>query len=196
MALPAPMTDGPMSVAEALSLRRSVREYAPGPLSLAEVSQLLWAAQGVNRPSGGRTTPSAGALYPLEVLLVAGDVDGLPPGVHRYDPERHALAPTLEGDLRGQLAGAALDQEPVRTAPVSLVIVGVYARTTEKYGDRGIRFVDMEAGHAAQNVALQAVAAGLGTVTIGALTEDTMQQVLGLAADEIPLYVLPVGRPR
>ena len=193
-ALPAPRTVGSMSVEEALSRRRSVREYSRGPLRLAEASQLLWAAQGVTSAAGGRTAPSAGALYPLEVLLVVGEVEGLAPGVYRYQPARHAVTLAVEGDVRSQLADAALGQDPVRVAPASLVIAGVYSRTTGKYGDRGVRFVDMEAGHAAQNVCLQAVASGVGTVTIGALTEDRARDVLGLSVDETPLYVLPVGR--
>lgn len=194
MALPAPRTDGPMSVEEALSRRRSVRAYAPGSLRIDEVSQLLWAAQGVTSASGGRTAPSAGALYPLEVLLVAGDVEGFTPGVYRYRPARHALTAVTAGDVRERLADAALGQESVRAGSASLVIAGVYARTTGKYGNRGRRFVDMEAGHAAQNVCLQAVASGLGTVTIGALSEEAVRQVLGLSEDVTPLYVLPVGR--
>ena len=183
-----------MSVEEALSRRRSVREYSGGALQVGEVSQLLWAAQGVTSASGGRTAPSAGGLHPLEVLLVVGEVGGLAPGVYRYLPAEHALARSVDGDVRVQLADAALGQDPVRTAVASIVIAGVYSRTTGKYGDRGVRFVDMEAGHAAQNVCLQAAASGLGTVTIGALTEDRARAVLGLSAHETPLYVLPVGR--
>lgn len=194
MALPAPRTDGPMSVEEALSRRRSVREYAAGELRLDEVSQLLWAAQGVTSAWGGRTAPSAGALYPLMVLLVAGDVEGLAPGVYRYDPERHAVTAEVYGDLREQLADAALGQGPVHAGSASLVIAGVYSRTTGKYGRLGQRFVDMEAGHAAQNVCLQAVALDLGTVTIGAFGEEAVRAALGLSEDETPLYVLPVGR--
>jgi SagB-type dehydrogenase family enzyme len=195
VALPSPTVAGGMSLVEALGERRSVREFADAPLTLAEVSQLLWAAQGQTSDSGGRTAPSAGGLYPLEVTLVAGEVDGLAPGTYRYLPATGELLPQRDGDLRAELSAAALGQEPIAVAPASIVISGVYGRTTPKYGDRGIRFVDMEAGHAAQNVALMATAMGLGMVTIGALTEDDGRDVLGLPDDETPLYVLPLGRP-
>jgi len=192
--LPAPELKGRMSVEEALSRRRSVREYAAGPLQLAEVSQLLWAAQGVTAEWGGRAAPSAGGLYPLEVLLVAGEVAGLAPGVYRYTPAAHNLALIREGDLRASLAAAALDQQWVSQASTNIVITAIYARTTGKYGDRGVRYVDMEAGHAAQNICLEATALGLGTGTIGAFHDDRVKELLDLAADEIPLYILPVGR--
>jgi SagB-type dehydrogenase family enzyme len=192
--LPSPALAGTMSVEEALQLRRSVRTFASTPLTLAEVSQLLWSAQGRTSDSGGRTVPSAGALYPLEVLLVAGNVEGLAAGVYRYDPDSHGLAQVSAGDRREELADASLGQEPIRTSPASLVITGVYARTTGKYGDRGVQFVHMEAGHAAQNVYLQATASGLGTVSIGAITAAEGQATLDLPEDEIPLYVLPAGR--
>jgi SagB-type dehydrogenase family enzyme len=196
LALPAPQRDGPVSLERALAQRRSVRDFTAEAITLTEAGQLLWAAQGITASTGGRSAPSAGALYPLEVLLVAGDVAGLDPGVYRYQPEGHGLLALSDGDLRAQLRAASLDQAAVQAASLSLVITGVYARTTGKYGpDRGVRFVHMEAGHVAQNVCLQAVALGLGAVTIGAVEEEALQGVLGLPDEEVPLYVLPVGRP-
>lgn len=183
-----------MSVEEALSRRRSVREYAPGPLRLPEVGQLLWAAQGITSESGGRTAPSARAVHPLEVLLVAGEVEGLEPGVYRFLPEGHQLAAVRAGDAREPLATAARGQEAVRSGSITLVIAADYDRTKSKLGDRGAKYVDVEAGHAAQSVCLQATALGLGTVTMGAFSEDAVRDVLGLAPEETPVYVLPVGR--
>ncbi len=196
VALPAPRTDGTMSVEAALAQRRSVRDYDGEPLALADVSQLLWAAQGVTSASGGRTAPSAGALYPLEVFLVAGAVSGLAPGVYHYLPASHALAPGRPGDLRAELARAAVGQAAVASGSASIVITGVLARTSAKYGERAERYVHMEAGHAAQNVYLQATALELGTVSMGAMADDEVRITLGLAPEFRPLYVLPVGRPR
>jgi SagB-type dehydrogenase family enzyme len=191
--LPAPRTTGQLSLEEALSARRSVRDYASQPLTLAEVSQLLWAAQGITSESGGRTAPSAGGLYPLEVYLVAGAVEGLSPGVYRYVPALHQLARVRQGDVRAQLAAASLDQAWVRDGAACIVIAAAYARTTVKYGDRGVRYVHLEAGHAAQNVCLEATALGLGTVTVGAFYDDRVAEVIGLSRDDVPLYLLPVG---
>lgn len=192
--LPEPITRGNVSIEEVLERRRSVRQYASAALSLEDVSQLLWAAQGVTSAWGGRTAPSAGGLYPLAVLAVAGNVDGLPPGVYRYVPRGHVLNRIRPGDVREQLADAALGQESIRAGSISIVVTAVYARTTAKYGTRGVRYVDMEAGHVAQNVCLLATARGLGTVTVGAFTDDAVRDVLQLGDEEAPLYVLPVGQ--
>jgi len=193
--LPAPQTTGPLSVEEALVQRRSVREFRPEPISLAEVGQLLWAAQGITRSGGYRTAPSAGALYPLEVLLVAGRVHDLSPGVYRYRSRDHALVPLLEGDLRANLAAAALGQSSVKAGAAVLVITAVYERTTIKYGQRGIRYVHMEVGYASENIHLQAAALGLGTVAVGAFHDDRVQELLNLPANEHPLLIMPVGKP-
>ncbi|MEM3389547.1 MAG: SagB/ThcOx family dehydrogenase, partial [Thermoproteota archaeon] len=156
--LPEPRYESEVSVEEALLKRRSVREYARSSLTLQEVSQLLWAAQGVTDPQGLRTAPSAGALYPLEVYLIVGEVESLAPGVYKYVPDGHEIIRVLDGDKRVSLAEAALGQAWVRNAAVDIVIASVYERTTRKYGERGIRYVHLEAGHAAQNICLQAVA--------------------------------------
>jgi SagB-type dehydrogenase family enzyme len=190
--------EGPLSVEAALLARRSVRSFAPGALALEQVAQLLWSAQGVTAGLAGsrRTAPSAGALYPLEVALVAGEVEGLSAGVYRYLPEGHALRPVLNGDLRAALAEAALGQSWIAGAACGLVLAAVYRRTTRKYGARGRRYVHMEAGHAAQNVYLQARALGLGTTMVGAFQDEKVQRLLGFEADEAPLCILPVGRLR
>jgi len=190
-ALPAPQLKGPLSLEEALAQRRSVREFADTPLTLAELGQLLWAAQGMTHPAGLRTAPSAGALYPLEVYVVTREA------TYRYEPQGHRMSVHMEGDARPRLYAAALRQEPVLNAPAVLVIAAVYARTADKYGaDRSPRYVHLEAGHAAQNVLLQAVALNLGAVPIGAFEDDTVKQGLALPSDQQPLYLIPVGHPR
>ncbi len=194
IALPQPRLEGLLSVEEAIYHRRSVRGYRDEPLSLAEVSQLLWAAQGTTDPSGLRSAPSAGALYPLEVYCLSGRAEGLPAGVYRHLPGEHGLVSVKAGDVRGALCDAALGQEWVREAPVVLVIAAVYKRTTGKYGARGDRYVHMEAGHAAQNVYLQATVLDLGTVIVGAFDDAQVQGILGMPGDEAPLAILPVGR--
>jgi SagB-type dehydrogenase family enzyme len=194
--LPAPIHKSDTSVEQTLLQRRSVREYAQQPLTLAEVSQMLWAAQGVTDPEGKRTAPSAGALYPLEVYLLAGEVEGLSQGIYRYLPDEHSLIITVQADRRSALSQAALDQESVAQAPAVIVLSGVYERTTVKYGERGIRYVHMEVGSAAQNVYLQSAAMGLGTVFIGAFHDEEVKQVLSLSAEERPLCIMPVGRLR
>jgi SagB-type dehydrogenase family enzyme len=194
--LPEPRRQSNVSVESALQNRRSVREYRDEPLTLAEVSQLLWAAQGITGPEDRRTAPSAGALYPLEVYLVAGRVNDLASGIYRYQPRRHELVRIVEGDKRIRLAAAALDQDCVRHGAATIVVAAVYERVTKKYGKRGVMYVHMEAGHAAQNVFLQAVALNLGTVVVGAFEDDPVKKLLTLPVEEQPLYLLPVGRPK
>ena len=196
LSLPEPDTRGTVSVERALQDRNSVREFATGALPLADLSQVLWAAQGITHGDRGRTAPSAGALYPLEVVAVVGDVESVQPGVYRYRPRDHAMERMREGDLRGQVARAALRQSWMAQAPVILVLSGVYERTTGKYGERGIRYVHMEVGHAGQNIYLQAEARGLGTTMVGAFQDEMVREVLGLEDRERPLGIMPVGRPR
>jgi SagB-type dehydrogenase family enzyme len=197
-----------ISVEEALSKRRSIRTYSGENLTIEEVSQLLWAAQGITSPWGGRTAPSAGALYPLELYLVVGDVEGIDKGVYKYKPEEHELEKVVDGDKREALAEAAVgpNQEHVRDAAITIVFTAVYERTTAKYKTpvyeertgasylRGIRYVHMETGHAAQNVYLQAVSLDLGTFVIGAFFDDRVKEVVNAEEQEAPLYIMPVGR--
>ena len=189
-----PRLNGAMSVEEALHQRRSVRTFAAAPLDLQVVSQILWAAQGVTNAEGYRTAPSAGALYPLVVYVVAGNVAGLAPGAYRYQPQEHALVLVRSGDLRGRLAAAALEQASIRDAPAVLVIAADDRRTAQKYGDRARRYVDIEVGLVAQNVYLQATACGLGTVLVGAFEDPKVAEVLGLPASQLPLGLMPLGR--
>lgn len=194
--LPKPRLSSEVSIEQTLLERRSVREFADTPLTLDEVSQLLWAAQGITAEWGGRTAPSAGALYPLELYVVVGNVAGLPQGVYKFRPEGHELAKVADGDQRSRLAEAALGQVWVKEGAIDIVVAAIYERTTGKYGDRGIRYVHMEAGHAAQNLYLQTTAMELGMVTVGAFDDERVGKILGLPEDEAPLYVIPVGRKK
>lgn len=188
--LPPPRLAGNLSLEEVLARRRSVREFTTQELTMEELGQLLWAAQGITDPAGLRTAPSAGALYPLETYAVT------PEGVYGYRPQAHRLVMQLSGDLRDELATAALNQPVVGDAPVVIVIAAVYQRTAQKYGqERGTRYVHLEAGHAAQNILLQAVALDLGGVPIGAFFDGDVQEVLALPSDQMPLYLIPVGHP-
>jgi len=192
--LPTPMVAGAVSIEETLRARRSVREYRSESISIQAVSQLLWAAQGVTSPDGRRTAPSAGALYPLEVYLVAGWVEHLEAGVYRYRPLDHNLHGVVNGDVRGPLATAAGGQPQVANGAAIIAITADYSRTTRKYGDRGVRYVQMEVGHVLENIHLQAIPFGLGTVIVGAFDDSEARRVLGVAKSEEVLALMPLGR--
>ena len=202
--LPNPEYQGSVSVEEAMLNRRSVREFESKALTLQQVSQILWSAYGVtkemNSPSflrgGFKTAPSAGALYPLEIYVVAGNVNGLSPGIYKYLPEGHQLMKTYAVDVRDDLAEAAINQDFIALAPMSLVYSAVYSRTTGKYGKRGKeRYVCMDLGHSSQNVCLQVVAMDLGTCPVGAFDDMMVRNVVMLPNDEEPLYIMPIGYP-
>lgn len=202
--LPFPRLRGSISLEEALANRRSVREFSDDPITLEELGQLLWATYGISEVRHGfRTAPSAGALYPLEIYAVVGErgvaYGGrfLEAGVYHYDVYRHSLVLRRRGDFREALYRAALEQDWVLAAPLSIVIAAVYQRTARVYGERGrVRYVPMDVGHAGQNLYLQAVALGLGTVAVGAFDDGAVAEALGLPPEETPLYIMPVGRPR
>jgi len=183
--------NGGMGLADALAQRRSVRSFKADALSAEQIAQLCWAAQGVTGERMGlRTAPSAGALYPLECYVVTAD------GVDHYDPGSNTLSRHLEGDVRGGLQAAALGQRFVGGAPATFVLCGVVTRTAAKYGPRAERYVWIEAGHAGQNILLQAVALGLGAVPVGAFDDARVAEVLQLPPDHAPLYLIPVGAAR
>ncbi|MGA8183900.1 MAG: SagB/ThcOx family dehydrogenase [Terriglobia bacterium] len=189
--LPRPARSGVVSLEEALSQRRSTREFAPGPLTERQLSQLLWAAQGMTGSDGFRTAPSAGALYPLEIYVV------LLSGFYHYDPACHRLDRLSPDDLRPALYRAAVEQQAIREAEAVFVMAGVYERTAQKYGSaRARRYVHLEAGHAAQNLLLEAVALGLGAVSMGAFHDTEVQKALSLPRNYQPLYLIPAGKPR
>jgi len=189
--LPVPRKRGDVSLEETILRRRSKREFKAGFLSKEQISQLLWAAQGITDSSGFfRAAPSAGALYPLEIYIAFSE------GVYHYRPAGHILERVSTEDVRLALCEAALGQEFIASAPLDIIITAIYERTTGKYGERGIRYVHMEAGHAAQNILLQAVALGLGSVPIGAFSDKDVSMALTLPAECIPLYIIPVGYPQ
>jgi SagB-type dehydrogenase family enzyme len=178
-----------VSLEETLSARRSIRRYTHEPLTWEEIGQLLWAAQGITRDWGARTAPSAGALYPLELYVA------LSKGLYHYRPQGHQVDVVVHGDLREGLWEAGLKQDWIRQAPAVYIICAVYARTSVKYGGRAERYVHLEAGHAAENLLLQAVALGLGGVPIGAFHDGKVKDLLGLPEDQDPLYLIPIGYP-
>ena len=192
--LPEPKYESKFSIEKALLQRRSVRDYKEQPLDISEVSQLLWAAQGITDQRGFRTIPSAGALYPLEVFLVAGNVSGLPAGAYRYKPAGHALVKVAGGDRRAELCEAAGGQACVKNGAAALVFTAIYERTTVKYGNRGIKYAHIEVGCAAQNVYLQAVSLDIGTVFVGAFHDSQLKQLLNLDDNEHPQCIMPLGK--
>lgn len=197
ISLPSPRTSGDVPVESAIQQRQSVRRFSDEALTLAEAGQLLWAASGstVDGVSGPtRAAASAGGLYPVASYLVAEQVDGLEPGVYRYRWGSHELETVRSGSRLGQLHRAALLQGAVRRAPAVIVIAADYEVTERRYGERGTeRYVHMDAGHAAQNVHLQATALELGSVPIGAFSDRQVRRTLGI--DLTPLYIIPVGTP-
>lgn len=192
--LPAPCYDGNTSVEMALLKRRSIRSYSNEPLFLGEISQLLWAAQGITDSRGYRTAPSAGALYPLEIYIVAGRVKGLSLGIYKYRPHENVLVKIVDGDKRAEVCRASLNQSPISDAAAVIVFCAIYERTTVKYGERGIRYVFIEVGHAVQNVYLQAVSLNLGTLVMGAFNDNELKNIMNFDLYEYPLCIMPVGK--
>ncbi|MFQ5763239.1 MAG: SagB/ThcOx family dehydrogenase, partial [Candidatus Bathyarchaeia archaeon] len=175
-------------------------QYATEPITLENLAQLLWAAQGITAPEkwvGLRTAPSAGGLYPLEVYVVVKPtgVVGLDAGVYHYNPQTHSLTAKTYGDLSGELMAAAVNQEWVGNAAANIVLTAIFDRTTIKYGDRGAQYVWQESGHIDQNIYLQATTLGLATTVIGAFFEGEVQRILGIPAEEKPVYIATVGVP-
>jgi SagB-type dehydrogenase family enzyme len=195
--LPSPNSQGKISVEAAISKRRSVRRFRAQPLSLAQLSQLLWSAQGVTGRGGRRAVPSAGATYPLEIFVAIGahGIESLATGIYHYQADNHSLSLHLSGDLRQKLADAALGQSFIANCPVVIVVCALHPRTAYRYGRRGERYVHMEVGHVGQNVSLQAVALGLATVMVGAFEDEEVRKALKTEEQIKPLYIIPVGEP-
>lgn len=201
--LPYPKVISNMSVEEAILYRRSIRSYTDEPLTILELSMILWSAQGItNTQYRFRAAPSAGATYPLEIYVVVGEKrvliredTFLDAGVYKYNVYRHSLVLVKPGDYREELSNAALGQEWVKNAAIDIVICAVYERTTDRYGKRGIRYVHMEVGHVGQNIYLMATALNLGTVAVGAFHDERVAEIIGAMDNEHPLYIMPVGRP-
>ena len=183
------------SVEEALHKRRSIRNYTKEPISLDEVSQILWAAQGITEKSYGlKTAPSAGALYPLEVYMVAANVKDISEGIYKYNPRNHNMKKIEDGDKRMEISNASLRQDAIEGCSALVIITAIYERTSVKYGDRAERYVQMEVGHVGQNIYLQAVSLRIGTVMIGAFQDEALKKVLKIPANEFPLAIYPLGK--
>jgi SagB-type dehydrogenase family enzyme len=193
-----PQDQGGPPIWSLLAERRSIRRFAGTPLTEQELSQLLWASQGITARSRGysfRTAPSAGALYPVETYLVVHSVQGVEPGTYHYAVEQHALEQLRTGDLRLDIARAALDQPMAAQGSVVFVWTGVFGRSKWKYRQRAYRYVYLDAGHIAQNLALAAVALGLGSCQIAALYDEEANALLEVdGTDESTLYMTVVGR--
>ncbi|TVR04096.1 MAG: SagB/ThcOx family dehydrogenase [Deltaproteobacteria bacterium] len=195
VALPAPQLDSDRSLEEALAARRSVRRFSDERVPMEILGQLLWAAQGITDADRGlRTSPSAGARYPLEVQLVVADMNNLTAGVWRYVPLEHGLRLDRAGDRRGEIVAASSSQDTLAGGDALIVISAVDERTRDRYGDRTDRYIAMEAGHAAQNLLLQASSLGVGAVVVGAFDDDALARALALD-EEKPLYIIPIGWP-
>ncbi len=187
--LPAPSPEETLPVGEAIRRRRSVRRFQDEPLTPDQLSFLFWAAQGITDPAQGlRAAPSAGATYPLDLALVSSA------GTFWYRVPGHELERVGERDLRADIARASLDQAWMRQAGAIVVVVATPERTTRRYGDRGHRFIAMEAGHVAQNIHLAAVSLGLGSVPVGAFSDRDVARILGLGEGQEALYIICVGR--
>jgi SagB-type dehydrogenase family enzyme len=190
--LPQPVNTN-RSIEECMSSRRSVRSFTTDTLTPQQVSNLLWAAQGITDTNRGlRTVPSAGATYPLEIYLLASH------GIFRFEPKVHSLSVLKLQDSRQELANACYGQPWVAGAQVSFVLCAVPERTSGRYGDRAMRYILLEAGHAAQNMLLEAVAMNLGGVPIGAFDDKKISNLIGLDTVQestIPLYIISIGVP-
>jgi SagB-type dehydrogenase family enzyme len=185
--LPSPAAYGAISLEQAIWKRRSMRAFRPDPLPTGTIGQLLWAGQGITSPDGKRAAPSAGALYPLELYAVT------PQQVMHYLPDGHRVETRVVSDLRPGLKAAAVGQSSVGAAPVVIVVAAVPSRTTPRYGSQAQAFIQMEVGHAAENILLQAAALGLAAVPVGSLNPSAAAATLALPADQTVLYLIPVG---
>jgi SagB-type dehydrogenase family enzyme len=204
--LPSSQLKGKVSIEEAISRRRSVRRYSSEPLDLLQLSQILWAAQGLTGTRGLRAAPSAGATYPLEIFVVVAKrgvvaseakqgAQELEAGIYHYEVDSHSLSLHRPADLRQELSRAALNQEFLVEAPVDIVICALFHRTSGRYGKRAERYVHMEVGHVSENIHLQAVALGLASVEVGAFDDEEVRAVLGVDEQTKPLYIMPLGAP-
>ncbi len=192
--LPQPDKKGKVSIEEVLSKRRSIRNYLNEPIKLSEITQLLWAAQGITANDGRRASPSAGATYPIEIYLANGSVIGLNKGLYKYIPEKHSLQLIYEKDLFFEICKSTYQIELLKRSAGLFIITAIPEKTTSVYAERGFRYIYMEAGHIGENIALQGVSLGIGTVMIGAFDDHKLSEILKLNKGEIPLYIIPIGK--
>jgi len=196
MRLPDPMIDGDVSLERTIHQRRTIRSFEGRALTLKQLSQLFWSAQGITGAGGfKRAAPSAGALYPMDIYGVIGRdcIEKLDAGIYLYEPADHSISLVKEGDFRRDVAIASLGQMWMAHAPLTLVITAEYSRITVKYRQRGIRYAMMEAGHIGQNIFLQSEAMGLAAGIVGAFEDQEVIQVMGGKKAHEPLLIMPVG---
>ncbi len=196
MNLPKPLTDGNVSLEQTIKNRRTIRSFDSKSLGLEQMSQMLSAAQGISEDRGlKRTAPSGGALYPMDIYAVTGNngVEKLKPGIYHYEPVSHSVSLISEGDFRNEVASVSLWQSWMAKAPLNLVVTAEYSRICSKYGERGIRYATIEAGHVGQNIFLQAVAMGLGAGIVGAFDDKKLISIMSMPKTHEPLLVMPVG---
>ena len=199
MKLSKPQIDGNVSLERSIKNRRTIRSYRPVHLTFPQFSQLLWAAQGITEERGlKRAAPSGGALNPIDIYSVVGKegVDILEEGIYHYEPEHHTVSLMSGGDLRDQVAEAALGQMWMASAPINIMITAEYDRICKKYGERGVRYAIIEAGHIGQNIFLQAAALGLSTGIVGAFHDKTLIDTIKIPKSHQPLLIIPVGYKR
>ena len=198
LSLPQPETMH-LSLDQGLLKRKSTRQYSEKPLTIEQLSYLVWASTGIQRIENGfhfRTVPSAGATYPIETYLTVNNVTGVKPGLYHYAIVAHALETLKEGDIRQDVKDAAMGQRICAEAPLVFLWTSIFKRVTYRYQEHGYRYIYMEAGHIAQNLALTATAMGLATCQIGALYDDEVNSFLGVdGTEESIVYMSVVGYP-
>ena len=196
MDLPNAQKDGTVSLEKTIKVRRTIRSFTSQQLTLEQFSQLLWAAYGITEDRGyKRAAASGGACYPMDIYALVGEagIKGMDAGIYHYEPMGHRVSLVSEGDLREEVARASLGQMWMATPPLSLIICAEYARITSRYGNRGVRYAMIEAGHMGQNIFLQAEALGLGAGIVGAFQDEAVIQVMGTPPSHEPLLIMPVG---
>jgi SagB-type dehydrogenase family enzyme len=200
--LPSPSFEGTMILEQALAARRSTRTFKPEPISLDQLSQLLWAAQGVTGPDGRRNAPSAGTMFLLELCVLVGAVEQLQTGAYRYLAATHALERVSDRDLRAAVSEAAIGEQPWLEQAAAVVIMAANAREALDHfkdqrplGQRGLRYANMEVGHASQNMYLQATTLGLGGVFVGGFDDDAIVQMQVLSVSHDPFGLMAIGHP-
>jgi len=192
--LPEPNLKGMMSLEEAIMKRRSIRDLKDESITLEELSQILWAAQGITSKDGKRTVPSAGMTYPLEVYILVRRVNGMNPGIYHYNPSYHDLNSIKVGNYSDELKQAAFNHVSISEGGITIAITADFSRTTSSFGERGERYVYLEAGHCAQNIYLQVTALNMGSVVVGSFNDQEVQKALSLPENHKPIYIIPIGR--
>ncbi len=196
--LPKPSFAG-LSVEKAIQKRKSVRSFMESPMNLEQLARILLSANGITQQRGGiarRATPSGGALYPLDLYVIATNVDELTNGLYHFQVSDSSLELVKEGDFSIQIFEAANEQRAVGASPITIILTARFGRITQKYADRGYRYAYIEAGAACQNIYLQATSLDMGTVAVGAFNDDSLNELLGIdGLHEAALLIMPVGYP-